>query len=95
MARATAWFVYLLECRDGSVYTGITTDVAARFAVHVSGKGARYTRSHPPARVLGSFEYPNRSAALKAELAIKRLSPGQKRELCRDQATSGHFATSV
>ena len=95
MARATAWFVYLLECRDGSVYTGITTDVAARFAVHVSGKGARYTRSHPPARILGSFEYPDRSAALKAELVIKRLSPGQKHELCRDQAASGPFATSV
>ena len=89
------WFVYLLECRDGSVYTGITTDVAARFAVHVSGKGARYTRSHPPACVLGSFEYPNRSAALKAELAIKRLSSGQKRGLCRDQATSGDTTTSV
>ncbi len=87
VVRATSWFVYLLECCDGSVYTGIATDVAARFAVHASGKGARYTRSHPPLRVLGSFEYPDRSSALKAELAIKRLSPREKRALCRAQST--------
>ena len=68
-----SWYGYLIECRDGSVYTGVTTDVTARFAVHASGKGARYTRSHPPVRVLGSFPYPDRSAALKAEHAIKRL----------------------
>ena len=93
MGRTRPWFVYLLECRDGSIYTGITTDVAARFAVHACGKGARYTRSHPPARVLGSFEYPDRSAALKAEHAIRQLSPGQKREMCRDQPTSGDTAS--
>ena len=91
---ATPWFVYLLECRDGSIYTGITTNVAARFAVHASGKGARYTRSHPPERVLGSFEYPDRSAALKAEHAIRHLSPQSKRALCADQTTSAATATS-
>jgi len=78
-----AWFVYLIECVDGSVYTGVAVDVAKRFALHAAGKGARYTRSHPPARLLGSFEYPDRSGALKAEHRIKQLSPGQKRELCR------------
>lgn len=88
MVRPTSWFVYLLECRDGSIYAGITTDVATRFAVHVSGKGARYTRSHPPVRVLGCFEYPDRSAALKAEHAIRQLSPQGKRALCAEQAAS-------
>lgn len=82
------WFVYLIECGDGSVYTGIATDVAARFAVHASGKGARYTRSHPPTRVLGSFEYPDRSAALKAEYTIKQLSSRDKRALCATQTAS-------
>ncbi len=77
-----AWFVYLIECRDGSLYTGISTDVAARFAVHASGKGSRYLRAHPPQRVLASFPYPDRSSATKAEAAIKRLSPQQKRALC-------------
>jgi putative endonuclease len=78
-----AWFVYLIECRGGSIYTGIAVDVAARYAAHVNGKGARYTRSHPPQRLLAAIEYADRSAASKAEYQIKRLSPGDKRELGR------------
>lgn len=78
-----AWYVYLIECRDGSIYTGIAVDVAARYAAHVSGKGARYTRSHPPRRLLAAIEYADRSAASKAEYRIKRLSPGDKRALGR------------
>jgi putative endonuclease len=78
-----AWFVYLIECRDGSIYTGIAVDVAARYAAHLSGKGARYTRSHPPQRLLAAIEYADRSAASKAEYQIKRLSPQDKRELGR------------
>lgn len=74
------WFLYLIECLDGSIYTGIAIDVAARFAAHASGKGARYTRTHPPARVLVSVEYPDRSSALKAEYRIKQLKPAAKRE---------------
>lgn len=80
----TAWFVYLLECRDGSIYTGIATDVERRYAMHVAGKGARYTRSHPPLRLLARFEFPDRSAASRAEYAIKQLSPVQKREMCAE-----------
>lgn len=77
-----SWFVYLIECMDGSIYTGIAVDVAARYAAHESGNGARYTRSHPPRRLLASFAHPDRSSALKAEHAIKRLSPAAKRALC-------------
>ena len=76
------WYVYLLECRDGSIYTGIATDVARRHAQHAAGKGARYTRSHPPLRVLGQFEYPDRATASRAEYAIKQLTPAGKRALC-------------
>lgn len=72
------WFVYLIECRDGSVYTGITTDVASRYAAHAAGKGARYTRSHPPLCLLASEAHPDRSAAAKAEYRIKRLTPAEK-----------------
>ena len=75
-----AWFLYLIECADGSIYTGITVDVDARYATHASGKGARYTRSHPPRRLLMSVEYPDRSAAAKAECAVKLLSAAAKRE---------------
>ncbi|MGE5384370.1 MAG: GIY-YIG nuclease family protein [Betaproteobacteria bacterium] len=79
--REGQWRVYLIECRDGSIYTGIAIDVAARYAAHAAGKGARYTRSHPPARLLASIEYPDRSNALKAEYRIKQLSAAEKRAL--------------
>ena len=78
-----AWFVYLIECKDGTIYTGIAIDVDARYAAHKSGKGARYTRSHPPRRLLAVIEYPDRSAASKAEYRIKHLSPRDKRALGR------------
>ncbi|KFL36821.1 GIY-YIG nuclease family protein [Arenimonas donghaensis] len=78
-----SWYVYLIECLDGSVYTGVAVDVSRRYAEHAAGKGARYTRSHPPRRLLASFEHPDRSSALKAEHAIKQLSPMQKRALAQ------------
>ena len=80
----TAWYVYLLECRDGSIYTGIATDVERRYAEHAAGKGARYNRSRPPLRLLARFEYPDRSTASRAEYAIKQLSPARKRALCEE-----------
>ncbi|RQR31137.1 GIY-YIG nuclease family protein [Burkholderia sp. Bp9143] len=76
-----SWFLYLIECADDSVYTGITTDVAARFDEHASGKGARYTRSRKPRTVLASFPLPDRSIASRAEYWVKRLTAAQKREL--------------
>ena len=78
-----AWFVYLIECRNGSIYTGITVNVEARYAAHASGKGARYTRSHPPQRLLAVLEYPDRSSASKAEYRIKQLSSHEKRLFCQ------------
>lgn len=81
------WYVYLLECQDGSLYTGIALDVEQRFAAHLAGKGARYTRSHPPRRVLAQFAYPNRSLASRAEHAIKQLGAAHKRALCQPDAT--------
>lgn len=72
------WFLYLLECRDGSYYAGITNDLEARYRAHIEGKGARYTRSHPPLRLLGSKSYPDRATASRAEWEIKRLPKGKK-----------------
>ena len=72
------WFLYLLECANGSYYAGITTDVAARFLVHQQGKGARYTRANPPIRILAQAEYIDRSAASKAEWALKQLPRDEK-----------------
>jgi putative endonuclease len=76
------WYVYLLECADGSIYTGIALDVLARFEAHSRGTGARYTRSHPPKRVIATFAFADKSAALKAEYRIRRLPAREKRALC-------------
>src|SRR5574343_1804480 len=73
------WFLYIIECMDGSLYTGIAVDVEARYAAHCKGAGARYTRSHPPLRLLGWEPYPDRSAASRAEYRVKQLSPADKR----------------
>lgn len=78
MSLNAVWHLYLLECADGSFYAGITTDVDRRFAEHLNGKGARYTRSHPPRRLLASALVGSRSEALKAELAIKALPKAEK-----------------
>lgn len=68
-----SWWVYLLVCRDGRTYAGIATDVAARFEAHSRGKGAKFTRSNPPVRVLGAQAFATKSEAMKAEAALKKL----------------------
>ncbi|HEV3106014.1 MAG TPA: GIY-YIG nuclease family protein [Trinickia sp.] len=83
------WFLYLIECADGSVYTGIATDVAARYAKHANGTGARYTRAKKPVALLASFELADRSSALRAEYRVKRLAPEQKRALAAGSRTLG------
>ena len=73
------WFLYLIECEDLSIYTGIAVDVAARFAAHQNGTGARYTRAHPPKKLLAVIQYTSRSAASQAEYLIKQLNAREKR----------------
>ncbi len=72
------WCLYLLECRNGNYYAGITNDLDARYLAHVEGRGARYTRANPPLRLIGSRPYPDRASASRAEAAIKRLPRARK-----------------
>jgi putative endonuclease len=72
-ATSPVWHVYLIECVDGTLYTGVSTDVQRRFEQHRAGKGARYTRSHKPQRLLASSPVGTRSEAQRIELAIKKL----------------------
>jgi putative endonuclease len=65
------YFVYLLECKDGSLYTGVTTNVERRFAEHKSGIGGHYTSSKKVVRIVYTEQHPNRSSALKREAEIK------------------------
>jgi predicted GIY-YIG superfamily endonuclease len=72
------WYVYILRCSDGTLYTGSTDNVERRVAVHNSGKGAKYTRSRRPVEIVYREEYETYSAALKREAAIKKLSRRDK-----------------
>jgi predicted GIY-YIG superfamily endonuclease len=73
-----SWHVYMLRCCDGSLYTGYTDDVERRLSVHQRGKGAKYTRSRLPVELAYCEELPDKSAALRREVAIKRLTRQQK-----------------
>lgn len=70
---AKLWWLYLLACEDGRTYAGIAVDINARFAKHLAGKGARFTRANRPIKILGAQAFPDKSQALKAEHALQRL----------------------
>ena len=78
------YYVYMLRCTDGSLYTGITTDVKRRFAEHQAGgaAGAKYMRNHTPQEIVAVWEVENRSEASKLEWRIKHLTKQQKEALC-------------
>ena len=77
-------FVYILECADGSYYTGWTTDLDRRIAVHNAGRGSRYTRLRRPVKLIYWEEHPDRSSAQRRELAVKRLPRARKMALVAD-----------
>jgi len=83
-----AWIVYLLRCSDGSLYTGITNDLDRRLVSHNSGKASRYTRSRLPVKVVHTQPVRGRSAALRLEIRIKRLSRAEKVALIRQGPAS-------
>jgi len=74
--------VYLLRCRDGTLYTGITNDLERRLESHQRGTGSAYTRSRLPVALVYQEELPDRGAALRREAAIRRLSRAEKLALC-------------
>ena len=75
------WNVYIVQCADGSLYTGIAKDVEHRVSMHNAGQGAKYTRGRRPVTLVYREAAADRGAALKRELAIKQLRPAAKREL--------------
>jgi putative endonuclease len=80
-----AW-VYVLRCKDGSLYTGWTNDLTKRLATHAAGKASRYTASRLPVELAFSAPMPDRSAAMREELRIKRLSRAEKLALLELEA---------
>lgn len=77
------WYLYILRCRDDSLYTGITTDVQARLEAHRAGKGAKYTRGRGPLELVYSEACGDHSAALKREIEIKALPRAEKIKLIK------------
>lgn len=78
------WFLYILKCGDGTLYTGVTLDLDRRVAQHNNGTASRYTRSRLPVRVIHQERCKDRSSALKKEYAMKQLSRTEKEEYIRD-----------
>ena len=81
------WKLYILRCADGTLYTGITTDVDKRFRAHSSGKGAKYTRGRGPLALVYREACGDHSAALKREWEIKALTREEKERLIKDAGT--------
>lgn len=77
-----AWYVYILRCGDGTLYTGITDDVQRRLKAHQEGRGAKYTRGRGPLELIYTEEQEDKSAALRREYQIKQLTRAQKEQLC-------------
>lgn len=84
-----SWILYILECRDGSLYTGITDDLERRLSAHNSGKGAKYTRGRGPLILRYMETCADHSAALRREIAVKKLKKAEKLALCKSFAEMG------
>ena len=85
MPDTALWYVYILRCGDGTLYTGITDDIPRRLAAHRSGKGAKYTRGRGPLELVYQEQVPDKSAALRREMEIKRLRRAEKEQLIKSQ----------
>ena len=81
------WYVYILRCGDGTLYTGITRDVERRLEAHRQGKGAKYTRGRGPLELAYQDKCGTHSEALKREYAIKQLSREEKEQLISERGT--------
>ena len=82
------YFSYIMRCADGTLYTGYTDDITRREAAHNSGRGAKYTRSRLPVKMVYHESFATRSEAMKRECAIKRLSREQKLKLIADYSNT-------
>jgi len=84
----TPHYVYVIQCEDGSFYTGCTKNVDSRMRLHMKGKGARYTRMHRPKKLVYVEEFNSRAEAMKKERKVKMLKRSQKLELMNSRSKS-------
>ncbi len=83
------WYLYILRCGDGSLYTGITTDIPRRLAAHRAGRGAKYTRGRGPLELVYREECGGHSQALRRELAVKALPREEKQRMILENPQMG------
>jgi putative endonuclease len=79
------WILYILKCKDDTLYTGITNDLDRRIGAHVAGKGAKYTKGRAPLKLIYQEEWSSKGDALKREIQIKKLRKDDKLKLIADQ----------
>jgi putative endonuclease len=92
---AKGWFLYLARCSDGTIYTGIARDVAARMAAHDAGRGARYTRGRGPLALCAIRRCASQSEALRLECAVKKLPRARKEKLLSKRRLSAFCRHAV
>ena len=80
---STNWFLYMVRCADDTIYTGISIDVSARVTKHNSGRGAKYTQTRLPVRLIYSESQPDRVSAMKREIAVKKWGRKMKEDLVK------------
>ena len=88
------YYTYIVRCRDGTLYTGYTTDIERRLLAHNSGKGAKYTRSRGPVELVYSEVYKTKEEAMSREWHIKRLTKKKKEELINEGNKTDHYKPS-
>lgn len=91
----TTWYVYILRCADGSLYTGIAVDLEKRFAVHQRGRGAKYTRGRLPVKLVYQEHSGSKGEALRREAQIKKFTKRQKEALVCRQKTAAQEAAAT
>ncbi len=89
--KSSGWFLYVLKCRDGTLYTGITNDLPRRMVQHNNGTASRYTRSRRPVSVIYQERCRDKSSALKKECGMKSLSRKEKEEYMKSNAPDFHL----
>ena len=89
------WYLYLLECENGRLYTGIATDPQRRFTEHATGRGAMFTRLNRPLRLLGCCAYPDQSCVTRAEIDLKRRDRNGKLAWARENPVLSPCARAI
>lgn len=89
------YYTYMLRCKDGSIYTGMTNDIEGRFNKHITGTGAKYTKSHQPEKIESVWRSKDKSLACKLEYYLKNLTKQQKEDIIKGQKLNTYLKGKI